>query len=89
MKPASRKNGDMQTDKPAKLSLRVSTEAYRRLFVTSVMSGETASAIVEGLILDGLKRFSMPADLSRRQTTQSAPPALPDESMPEISAEAA
>jgi hypothetical protein len=55
-----------------RVNLRLSTEASRRLFVTSVMAGETASSIVEGLILDGLKRFSLPMDLSKRQNTQSS-----------------
>ena len=52
----------------SKVNLTLSVEAYRRLFVTSVMSGQTASAIVEGLISEGLKSWSMPANLSDRVT---------------------
>ncbi len=63
------------------------------LVSAAVMAGETASSIVEGLILDGLKRFSLPADLheraSKRQSTQSSPPTQPLESQAEISGQAA
>jgi predicted DNA-binding protein len=86
MKPRSSKNGDTQNGQSAKLSLRVSVEAYRRLFVTSVMLGKTASAIVDDLIVEGLKRFSMPSDLSKRHLHQSAAPTDSDQSPVEIAA---
>ena len=49
-----------------KVNLTLGVEQYRRLFVTSVMAGQTASAIVDSLIAEHLKSWSMPADLSAR-----------------------
>jgi hypothetical protein len=69
-----------------RVNLRLSVEASRRLWVTAVMSDRTASAIVESLILDGLKRFSMPSDLSKRHLHQSSPLPSPLESPAEIAA---
>lgn len=74
----------------SKVNLTLSVEAYRRLFVTSVMSGQTASAIVEDLISEGLKSWSMPANLadraSRRHLTQSVELTGQGESPAEIAA---
>jgi hypothetical protein len=70
----------------ARLSLRLSVEASRRLWVTAVMSDRTASAIVESLILDGLRSWSMPSDLSKRHLHQSAAPTDSDQSPVEIAA---
>jgi hypothetical protein len=69
-----------------RVNLRLSVEASRRLWVTAVMSDRTASAIVESLILDGLRSWSMPSDLSRRHLHQSAAPTDSDQSPVEIAA---
>ena len=72
----------------SKVNLTLSVEAYRRLFVTSVMSGQTASAIVESLISEGLKLWSMPSNLSdrasKRQSTTSVDLAADHEQIPQI-----
>ena len=73
-----------------RINLRLSLEASRRLWVTAIMSGQTASAIVEGLIAEGLKSWSMPANLSARatrvMTSHSATLDAPVESPAEIAA---
>jgi hypothetical protein len=75
MKTSSRQGAKAPKGETCKVNLTLSVEAYRRLFVTSVMGGQTASAIVEGLISEGLRSWSMPGNLtdraSKRQPTTS------------------
>jgi hypothetical protein len=68
-----RPNTKAPAAKYTRTNLKLDTEAYRRLFVTSVMEGIPASEIVSRLIADHLKGWSMPAD--RRHSPESASPA--------------
>jgi hypothetical protein len=52
-----------------RLSVRVSAEAYERLFVASVMSRATASEILDRLILAHCREWSLPGKISARAAT--------------------
>ena len=90
MKTQKQQGAKAHRGETSKVNLTLTVEAYRRLFVTSIMSDRTASSIVEDLISEGLKSWSMPANLAdrvtRRQNSQSVDIAGPVESVAEIAA---
>ena len=45
-----------------KANLSLGVEQYRRLFITSVMAGKSASSIVEELIDSQLKTWAIPSE---------------------------
>ena len=49
-----------------RLSVRVSAEAYERLFVASVMGRSTASEILDRLILAHCREWSLPGKIVDR-----------------------
>ena len=51
-----------------RVNLSLAADAYRRLFVTSVMSGRSAGDLVTELIEQHLRTWSMPANLAARST---------------------
>ncbi len=66
MKAASKRSAQAPKRLTCKVNLTLGTDQYKRLFVTSVMAGKTASAIVEELIDSGLKTWALPANLTAR-----------------------
>jgi hypothetical protein len=62
-----------QPQPTTRTTLSVSTEAYRRLLVHSMMENQPAGAIVSRLILEGLRSWGMPADLSGRGKVSDRP----------------
>ena len=66
--------GDATT---TRINIRIPTQVYQRLMVTSVMSKQAPGSIVADLITDHLKGWSMPGKLSdRRHPNNSADPAV-------------
>jgi hypothetical protein len=82
---SKRKSAGTSSPETARLSCKVSTEAYQRLFVASVMGGQTASEILDKLIKDHCREWSLPGKISERsvkhdrvvpsvEVSDSAPP---------------
>lgn len=69
MKQHKRQNVPAATVQTARLSARVSVEAYQRLFVASVMNGETAAEILDRLILAHCREWSLPGKIVARNAT--------------------
>ena len=65
---AARQNQGAKTHerKTTRANLLLETEAYQKLFVTSVMARESAGDIVSRLISEHLKSYALPAKLSER-----------------------
>lgn len=65
---AARQNQSAKAPKreQTRANLLLDTEAYQRLFVTSVMARESAGDIVSRLIAEHLKSYALPAKLSGR-----------------------
>lgn len=56
-----------------KTNIGLSAEAHKRLFLTALMSGQTASSIVERLITEHCREWSMPGKIAARgQSPDSA-----------------
>lgn len=66
MKTAKHKSVSTPQQQTARLSCRISEEAYQRLFVSSVMSKTTASEIVERAILAHCREWSLPGKITAR-----------------------
>lgn len=60
----------------ARLSVRVSEEAYQRLFVASVMGKVTASEILDRLIRDHCREWSLPGKLSDKSHRANPSPEI-------------
>lgn len=69
MKQVKRQGVKPAVDNAARLCVRVSDEAQKRLFVTSLMAGETASDIVNRLILAHCREYSLPGKIVARNAT--------------------
>ena len=68
------KKGIKASGRPTvKVNLTLGVEQQRRLFITAVMSGRTASDIVDELIAAGLKQWAMPVDLVSRAKSKDRP----------------
>lgn len=66
-----------------RLSVRVSAEAYERLFVASVMGRSTASEILDRLILAHCREWSLPGKIAARVNTTDRHVDAPCVSSPE------
>lgn len=66
MKATKQSGAKTPAQQTARLSCRISEEAYQRLFVSSVMSKTTASEIVERAILATCREWSLPGKISDR-----------------------
>lgn len=66
MKTQKKKDAKAPKREVVKANLSLGIEQYRRLFITSVMAGKSASSIVEELIDSGLKTWALPAELTNR-----------------------
>jgi hypothetical protein len=62
VKESKRQGAKAPAQQTARLSVRVSEEAYQRLFVASVMGKVTASEILDRLIRDPLPRVEPPGE---------------------------
>lgn len=73
MKAQSAKRTQAPRRQNTRVNLSLGTEEYRRLFVTSVMTNESAGDIITRLIRDHLREFSLPARLTGRVNRNDRP----------------
>ena len=66
VKTTARKSANPPARETARLSTKVSREAYQRLFVASVMEGLPAGDILDRLILDHCRSWSLPGKITAR-----------------------
>lgn len=84
MKTEKRQGAKAPGQPEARLSARVSKDAYQRLFVHALMTGQTMSEILDRLIVAGCREYSLPGKITHRANSpvpvidSAASPALSD-----------